>query len=87
MSEQARSAIVEFLQARLAEDREGALLPGSERRLLREVEAKGQIVAEYMQREKSRYEWEEEGALDQVLSALAAVYAGHPEYDADWGRR
>jgi hypothetical protein len=38
--------IIEFLEARLTEDEQAARLPGSEPRLLCEVEAKRRIMAE-----------------------------------------
>jgi hypothetical protein len=99
------SDLVEFLTARLDEDEawanDRAYIWATEwsciqdpARVLREVDAKRKILAEYQAvlddargvgessrrpRLYGRYD-----GLDHALKALAAVWSGHPDYDPDW---
>ncbi|MFC9769161.1 DUF6221 family protein [Rhodococcus jostii] len=67
-------------------------------RTLREVTAKRAILNEYrnltqtMARDREKNPWfvdddtyAAEAALRKVVTALAAVYADHPDYDQSWG--
>ena len=86
--------IIEFLKARIAEDEANAgswyeswkdTMDSMEDRILAECAAKRQIIdffAETLEDSSGRYT---SGALlaERVLSAMAAVYANHPDYDPD----
>jgi hypothetical protein len=74
--------IVEFLQARIAEDqawaednRDDCWAWGDPERTLLECEAKRRIVSAADP---------EFGMGNYALRALAAIYARHPDYDPDW---
>ena len=54
-------------------------------RVLREVEAKRRILAHAQAAEQDVPDiYAYDLAADYVLRALAAVYAGHPDYDEAW---
>jgi hypothetical protein len=81
------ATIIEFLDARLAEDEYGAthigLLPVPEadyhQQTLREVAAKRSIVHRYRDAPI-----EDVVLLVEDVRDLAAVYADHPDYDPAW---
>lgn len=56
-------------------------------RVLREVEAKRRILADYeryaTERRRAMGGWYDEGA-SPILAVLAAVYADHPDYRPEW---
>lgn len=99
MSENERMTIPEFLEARIAEDEAQATkhLPALSShglgdyglRVLSECAAKRVIVGTYRAIEANRnaegsIQWHEERALLTSVSALAAVYKDHPDYQAEW---
>ena len=81
------TTIVEFLEARLAEDEFGATHSGQlpvpeasyHQRTLREVAAKRSIVRRYRDAPIA-----DVAALLDDIRDLASVYADHPDYDQAW---
>jgi uncharacterized protein DUF6221 len=57
-------------------------------RVLREVEAKRRIIGEYeryvAERRRAMGGWDTYSEQSPIITALAAVYADHPEYDESW---
>jgi hypothetical protein len=56
-------------------------------RVLREIEAKRRILADYeryaAERRRAMGGWYDEGA-SPIVAVLAAVYADHPDYKPEW---
>ncbi|MDQ1059109.1 hypothetical protein QFZ23_003010 [Arthrobacter globiformis] len=95
------ASIVEFLEARIAEDEaearrdlEGLAMTEAKAdlRVFAECEAKRKIIAladdvEQMDAQLSAESGGEDlGTADAILKALAAVYASHPDYQQEWTR-
>lgn len=82
--------IVEFLEARLAEDEYAATHAGQfpvpaahyDRRTLREVASKRRILRRFQRASGTAVP-----VLLDDLRDIVAVYADHPDYDQAWGPR
>jgi ribosomal 50S subunit-associated protein YjgA (DUF615 family) len=88
------TTLTEFLLARIAEDEEVARYSETRTRSMAECEAKRRIVdlAARMIRDANNATTDK-GRIERhlnvvsataILHALAALYAGHPDYDETW---
>lgn len=87
------SAIIDFLNARLAEDETearrqleqlGTAAATADLRAFAECEAKRKIIAHHARLDRNHEPAGDQDYMETFLFIIAEVYANHPDYKEDW---